>query len=61
MFKYVVLLALVPAILATEGVTRCRNQLPLPDYINVVGCERAPCQVQLGTNAEMTLGFIARE
>lgn len=59
MFKFVVLLALVPAIFATTGIVKCRDGTPLPDYVNVAGCEQAPCQIAIGTAAQMTLGFLA--
>ena len=62
MFRYIVLLAFVPAILATTGVKSCEDaSQPLPDYINVEGCDVAPCQVALGTTARMVVGFTARE
>lgn len=61
MFKYVVLLALVPAIFATTGVSQCRDKTPMPESIDILGCLEAPCPVALGTKAQMTVGFIARK
>lgn len=61
MFKYVVLLALVPAILATTGVKSCRDNSPMPKTVDVAGCDATPCSIALGTKAQMTLGFEARK
>lgn len=61
MFKYVVLLALVPAILATSGVSRCRSGVEMPSYINIDNCEVAPCRIPLGSTARMLLGFNTRK
>lgn len=59
MFKFVVLLALVPAILATTGVSQCRSGGPMPSYINIDGCDEAPCKIALASTARMLLGFQA--
>lgn len=63
MFRYIFVLALVPALaFATEGTKTCEDKnLPQPTYINVQGCEKAPCLIGLGTTAKMTLGFQARK
>lgn len=61
MFKYIVLLALVPAIFATEGVTPCRDGTFFPSSVDVAGCATAPCRVSRGTDAQMYVGFNARK
>lgn len=61
MFKYIVLLAaLVPAILATEGVSQCRSGAKMPT-IDVTGCAEAPCPIEIGSKAEMAIKFTSRK
>lgn len=60
MYKYIVLLALVPAFLALD-VQKCRDGTLTPASINVTGCTGYPCEVQLGTKAQMILSFAARK
>ncbi|GAB0087610.1 hypothetical protein DMENIID0001_019390 [Sergentomyia squamirostris] len=57
MFRYLILAALVPAILATEGVTNCFAQHEQPLSVVVEGCAVAPCNIQLGTEAIMRVVF----
>lgn len=63
MFRFtIVLLALVPAILATTGTGQCENKAILqPDYVTVEGCAATPCTIVLGSTAKMTVGFKARK
>lgn len=61
MFRYVVLLALVPAIFATTGLNSCRNRAPRPAHVDIEGCTAAPCSVALGSTARMRVQFQARE
>lgn len=63
MFRYIVLLALVPAFaLATSGVGICEDKTqPNPTYINVEGCEETPCAVALNSTVRMVVGFTARK
>lgn len=61
MFKFFVVLALVPLAFATEGVFKCRSGMEMPKYINVDGCDEAPCKIALDSTARMIVGFSARE
>lgn len=57
----VLLVAFVPAILATTGTKACRGGQPTPSSFEVVGCAAAPCSVALNSEAQMVLHFQARE
>uniref|UniRef100_A0A336MYS0 CSON008571 protein n=1 Tax=Culicoides sonorensis TaxID=179676 RepID=A0A336MYS0_CULSO len=43
-------------ILATEGIRECPG-LPAPNYVNIAGCEKAPCLLPRGKDAEMESSF----
>ncbi|XP_059621770.1 NPC intracellular cholesterol transporter 2-like [Phlebotomus argentipes] len=61
MFRFLFLAsALIPAILATEGLQTCnRGPSVRPDSVNVIGCDQTPCVIILGESARMEMVFTA--
>ncbi|XP_055616066.1 NPC intracellular cholesterol transporter 2-like [Toxorhynchites rutilus septentrionalis] len=49
MFKYLLLVALVPALAqARTPVRQCGNRAPLPEFVDINGCTSMPCQIRNG-------------
>ncbi|XP_055697262.1 NPC intracellular cholesterol transporter 2-like [Phlebotomus papatasi] len=60
MFKYLILVAtFIPAIFATEGLMQCSGGHEAPLEVIVEGCDQAPCDIQLGSDAIMRVTFFA--
>lgn len=62
MFKYLILVAtFIPAIFATQGLMQCTAGHEGPLEVIVEGCDQAPCDIQLGSEAVMRVTFYACE
>ncbi|XP_065074224.1 NPC intracellular cholesterol transporter 2-like [Ochlerotatus camptorhynchus] len=48
MFKLLLIVALVPAILAQTPVRQCANGAGLPQSVDINGCTTSPCPIQNG-------------
>ncbi|GAB0087609.1 hypothetical protein DMENIID0001_019380 [Sergentomyia squamirostris] len=59
MLRYLILAAFVPAILATNGVTRCQSNADQPIEANVIGCSQTPCNIKLGERTGIEIIFKA--
>uniref|UniRef100_A0A336KZH3 CSON001914 protein n=1 Tax=Culicoides sonorensis TaxID=179676 RepID=A0A336KZH3_CULSO len=47
-------------VFGTEGIRECPG-LPVPQFVNISGCDKAPCALKRGQNAEMISGFLSNE
>ncbi|KXJ82929.1 NPC intracellular cholesterol transporter 2-like [Aedes albopictus] len=48
MYKFLLIAALVPAILAQTPVRQCPNGAGLPESVDINGCTTSPCPIQNG-------------
>lgn len=59
MLRYVLIVALLPLALATEGWTPCDDGSPVPTKLEVEGCDSAPCILRRGQSIRYEATFIS--
>lgn len=57
MFKYIAVLALILPFVVGVNFKKCSNGLPIPDAVEVEGCELSPCSFQHGSVANLYMTF----
>lgn len=57
MFRYFLIVALIPAMGFATDVKPCPNGEPFPTGVRVIGCDTMPCPIYKGFDAVMEMDF----